>query len=338
MAANHPSSVPNQQTTTPNPAIDTYGAFLRDSHRPAYHAAMRAYTVIDGSPDLDRPKRLRECRQFAWFTRHVDTGEVRVAASSCSLRWCPVCQNARRNYVTASIADWLVDSDHPKFLTLTLKHTTAPLEHQVEHLYKFFQVLRRRREFLEAVSGGIWFFQVKKSKADGLWHPHLHAVITGKYFAQRRLSRIWSEITCGSTHVDIRSIYDPKGASNDVARYATSPGSLVGLPPDDAIELVNAMHGRRICGTWGTARGISLRPKPCEDKDKWKSLGCWSTVFGMYESSEAARAIVQSWKNRQPLPEGITCLDIDIAMANLQDESWADYDFESVYDHVGDDP
>lgn len=338
MAATHPSSVLTEQTTTQFSPQPSYGDVLRDSCRPAYAAAIRAYSCIDGTSEHARPKRLRECRRLAWFSRHIDTGEVRVASSSCSLRWCPICQNSRRNYVTVSIAEWLTESDHPKFLTLTLKHTHAPLDHQIHHLYNYFKLLRRRREFIHAVSGGIWFFQVKKSKTDGLWHPHLHAVITGKYFAQRRLSRIWSEITCGSTHVDIRPIFDPKGAANDVARYATSPGTLVGLPPDDAVELVEALHGRRICGTWGSARGVSLRPKPAKDKDKWKNLGNWNTVFGMYDTSADARAIVNSWKNRQPLPEGISVLEIDIALNNMSDPSWGDYDFESVYDHKGSDP
>jgi hypothetical protein len=235
--------------------------------------------------------------------------------------------------MTYSIAEWITEADHPKFLTLTLKHTNAPLEHQIEHLYKFFQNLRRSREFKFAVSGGIWFFQVKKSKTDNLWHPHLHAVITGKYFAQRRLSRLWCQITLGSTHVDIRPVRDPKGAANDIARYATSPGILVHLAPDDAIELVTALHGRRITGTWGTGRGISLRPKPSSEPGKWKSLGSWTAVTGMYESSPNARAIVLSWKTGKPLPAGINCLDTDYLLDNINDYAWSDYNFESVYDH-----
>lgn len=333
MATDHPSSVLNEQTSAQFSPIDTYGSVLRHSHRPGYAAALRVYSIIDGSPDHGRARRLSACRQNAWFTRHEDTGEVRVAASACSLRWCPVCSNARRNFVTHSIAEWLVDSDHPKFLTLTLKHTNAPLEHQIDNLYGFFRELRRRKEFRQAVSGGIWFFQIKRSKNDELWHPHLHCLITGKYFAQRRLSRIWCQITYGSTHVDIRSVTDPKGAANDVARYATSPGSLVNLAPDDAVEMVTALHGRRICGTWGSARGVRLRPGRDPNPGKWKSLGNWTTVMGMYESSENARAIVLSWKTNTPLPSGITCIDIDRAINRLQDPSWADYDFESIYDH-----
>lgn len=341
----HPQLV-NEQTTRPNPSIDTYGVFLRHSHRPAYHAALRTYSIIDGisvddppscSPVVyrSRPRRLADCRQNAWFARHVETGEVRVAASCCNLRWCPVCSNARRNYMTHSISEWIGEADHPKFMTLTLQHSTAPLDFQIDTLYRSFQNLRRRTAFKKAVTGGIWFFQIKKSKTDGLWHPHMHALVTGKYLSKYELSKMWLAITLTSPIVDIRTVRDPQGAASDIARYATSPGSLVGLPPDDAVDLVNALDGRRICGKWGTAREVCLRPKRVEEPGKWESIGSWTTVFQMYETDPGARAIVSSWKNKQPLPSGISCTDIDALINNLSDAAWADYDFESVYDQKG---
>ncbi|GAI09039.1 unnamed protein product, partial [marine sediment metagenome] len=245
----------------------------------------------------------------------------------------PICANARRNYLTHSVAEWIESADHPKLVTLTLKHTSAPLDHQIQHLYAFFRELRRRRDFKKAITGGIWFFQIKKSKNDGLWHPHIHAIVTGLYLPRRRLSRMWSEVTYGSFVSEIRSVQDPRKVANDVARYATSPGTLVDLPPDDAIEMVESLHGRRICGTWGTARGISMRPKLDTESGKWKSVGSWSTVMGMYESSADARAIVFSWKTGIELPDGISCNKIDQAIESLGENAWADYNFESVFDH-----
>lgn len=332
MTSSDPSLLVNEQTTVQFDSQPTYGALLRHSCWPQYSAALRIYSLLDGGPENGRARRLQDCRQNAWFTRHLDTGEVRVAASACSLRWCPVCANARRNYVTHSVAEWLGSADHPKLITVTLKHTSAPLDHQIQHLYAFFRELRRRKEFKKAVTGGIWFFQITKSKDDCRWHPHIHALVTGLYLPRRRLSRMWCEITYGSVVTDIRAIYDPQKVANDVARYATSPGSLVNLPLDDALEMVEALHGRRICGTWGSARGISLRPKLEDEKGKWKSLGSWSVVMGMYNTSPDARAIVLSWKTGIFLPEGINCNDIDKAIDNMNIDGWADYHFESVYD------
>lgn len=333
MVANHPTSLVNEQTSVQFSSLPTYGVLLRHSCEPQFAAALRIYSLLDGGPEHGRARRLRECRQNAWFCRHIDTGEVRVASSACSLRWCPVCGNARRNYVTHSVAEWLGNADHPKLLTLTLKHTHAPLDHQVTHLYDFFRELRRRKEFKKAVTGGVWFFQIKKSRNDGMWHPHIHALITGRYLAQRKLRNMWIQITYGSEVVDIRSIHNPQKVANDAARYATSPGDLTHLPPDDGMELVDSLHGRRICGTWGIGRGVSLRPKPTSEPGKWKSLGNWSTVLGMYETSADARAIVLSWKTGIPLPSDISCINVDKAINRMTQDGWANYDFETILDH-----
>lgn len=298
----------NEETSAQIDAIDTYGECLRHSCYPDYAAAMRVYGELDKRKDFGRDDRLRGCRSSAWFLRHVDTGEVRVGSNACHLRWCPVCAQSRRNYIAHSVAEWTGSANHPKFLTLTLKHTDAPLEHQVKHLYAYFRELRRRKEFARCVKGGIWFFQIKKSKSDSRWHPHLHCLIEGLYLSKHKLHKMWCQITYGSFVADIRAIHDPQKAANDAARYSSKPGTLVGLDLPDACELVEAMHGRRICGTWGTGRAVSLRPAKLEDKDKWQDVGSWYDVLGQRNDNPNARAILNAWKDKKPLPEGITTI------------------------------
>ncbi|MBA7706394.1 hypothetical protein ES703_115247 [subsurface metagenome] len=173
----------------------------------------------------------------------------------------------------------------------------------MECLYRFFRSLRARKDFKDCVPGGFWFFQIKKSRNDGRWHPHLHCLISGLYIPHSRLSRIWLEITSNSTVVDIRPIRDPAKASNDAARYAACPGSLAGLPFADALELVECMHGRRICGTWGTARSVSLRAPACPDREKWETVGGWFSVLGLRTTSDQAKAILRAWQNNST-PKG----------------------------------
>lgn len=325
------SRLDNEQTSVQSASYDTYGASLRRSCTPAYAAAFRVYSLLDGTSEHARPKRLSECRSNAWFSRHVETGEVRIAANACSLRWCPVCSNFRRNFISHSVSEWLHSADHPKFITLTLKHSRAPVDHQISSLYNFFKELRRRKQFRVTVSGGIWFFQVKRSKTDGMWHPHIHCLVAGRFLAKRHLQKMWLSITKNSFVADIRSVRDPDQASQEVSRYATAPATLFGLPLDDALELVRAMHGRRICGTWGTGRGIKLRPPPCEDPKSWKNLGGWSTVMSLSSTDESAKAILKAYHTRTPLQEGITCAHVDEWINNMTDQAWADYNFEDVY-------
>lgn len=299
------SLVHTEETAHPTSSIPTYGDRLRQSCLDAYEAARRIYSYLDRINNSSKHFNLENCRSLAWFVRHIDSGDVRVAANSCHLRWCPICSDSRRSYISHSVASWVEEQAHPKFLTLTLKHSNAPLDHQVDHLYRFFRSLRKRKDFSNSVPGGFWFFQIKKSKQSGQWHPHLHCLISGKYIPHSRLVSMWKDITFNSTVVDIRPIRDPAKASNDAARYAACPGSLAGLSFHDALELVECMHGRRICGTWGTARSVSLRAPSCPDREKWETVGSWDTVCKLSANSPEAKAILWAWQNKKPLDSGI---------------------------------
>lgn len=333
MTNGSPSLVHTQQTTAENPPLPTYGQVLRRCCRKKFAAAMVIYKLMDASDGNFRAQRLEDCRQISWFTRHLQSGEVRVASSSCSLRWCPVCANVRRNFVTRSVADWLSNCEYPKLITLTLLHSKDDLRSQIDFLYKCFRKLRSKKEFSKAVTGGVWFFQIKKSKTDGCWHPHIHAVVTGDFFPRRRLSKIWLKITNGSMVTEIRAIKDPQGAANEVARYATSPGDLSVLAPDDGLEMVDALHGRRICGTWGTGRGISLRPKSTIIKEEWENIGSWQAVVGQVETSHDAKAIMHAWQTGAILGKDISCSSSDYWTERMKDPNWISYDYESIYDH-----
>lgn len=327
--SSYPSTLVTEVTKAQLSSPPTYGQTLRHSCYPEFLAAWQTYASLDEFYPRHRDQKIRDCRNVAWFVRHRDTGEVKVASSSCKLRWCPVCARAKRSYIAHNLEEWLEDSDHPKFLTLTLKHSNAPLEHQINCLYGYFKSLRRRKEFRKIVTGGVWFFHIKKSKDDGLWHPHLHCIITGLYFPKSLLKRLWVQLTFNSFVVGIRVIRDYDHASFEAARYAACPGQLHGLSLTDRIELVEAMHGRRICGTWGTGRAVALRPLPPEDKFEWVGIGGFQAVFGDRKSDRNADAIFHAWKSGHPLPEDITYLPEDRFMNNIEPFSWKDYDIES---------
>ncbi len=325
------SIVHTKETTGQKSSIPTYGESLRHSCRSKFLAAETTYERLDRAKDHSRAEDLRWCRSRAWFCRHTETGEVRVASNSCRLRWCPVCAQSRVNYITHEVSEWTAAQAHPKFITLTLKHTEAPLDHQVKHLYLYFQKLRRRKDFKRCVTGGIWFFQIKKSESDNLWHPHLHCLVTGLYLPRRRLSKMWQDVTYGSMVTDIRPVHDPQKAANDVARYSSSPGTLSSLDLPDACELVDAMQGRRICGTWGTGRAVSLRPARQTDKSKWTNIGNWFAILENHETSPNCRAILSAWRNKTPLPEGISYTMNDYLDRELGLSFWENLDLDEIY-------
>lgn len=288
-------SLDTQETSLPSTSHQTYRDFLTSGMAKDIDFTERVYTAIDERGETRRQGVYNSCRSSAWFVRHNVTGIVRMASSRCNLRWCPLCIKTKRFIMVQSLVPFIQKATKPKFLTLTLKHTEAPLSHQIDSLYKFFSQLRRRPWFKARVGGGVWFFQVKQSENDGLWHPHLHCLLTGKYLPHAELKEIWSYITKGSSIVDIRAVKDAKKAAEYVARYASAPCRLSDLSLEKAVECVDALHGRRICGTWGSAKEVQLVPKKCPDSENWSYLAGFTEVMFLRSKSDWHREIYRAF-------------------------------------------
>lgn len=305
------SLVHTLETSDPPPLPSSYRNYRIAQSPDLYDCAVKLYSYLDADNEHSYIDRLEACRSRSWFARHDETGMVRVFTSTCKLRWCPLCSSARRNWLQTSVGSWLKTFDDPRFLTLTLKHSDKPLEDQIRLLYSHFRNLRRTKYFAENCRGGVWFFQLKKSKTDDLWHPHLHCVLDSEFMSHKLLSGLWERITLGSPVVDIRAVYDADKAADYVARYATSPADLTKLELDSTVEVFDAMHGRRIAGTWGTGRSVRMTPPKADDRDSWKHVGNWSTVTQTADCHEAAHLILKAWLSNSALPAGISMYPLE---------------------------
>lgn len=302
--------VHTKETSVRSGLPESYQAHRANFDLLAWQRSGDFYYHVDQVNLTDYVERWDKCRRRAWFARHRDTGEVRVFSSACRLRWCSLCSSARRNWITSQVAEWIRRASYPKFLTLTLKHSNAPLQHQIDSLYKYFRAYRLAKFFSFNTIGGIWFFQIKRSKNTGQWHPHIHCVIEGKYMAQRKLSSLWCRITSGSKIVDIRPIRDPQKAANEVARYASTPADISTMDPNDYVEVFDSLHGRKACGTWGSAGKVPLKQPAATDKNSWQSVGDWAYIGQMQGKSESARKVLKAWLTQTPLEEGIDWMGI----------------------------
>lgn len=306
---------------------------LRISYCPdEYKATLEMYSDLDINHSKDRMSLLTKCRRFAWFARSAETGRVHVCSNSCRQRWCPICSGGRSNYIVRSLEPWIQNVKHPRFLTLTLKHSNAPLSHQISTLYTHFRNLRRDKQFKQYVKGGVWFFQVKLSGREDQWHPHLHCLIQGKYLPHDWISRKWKSITKTSNVVDIRAVKNKSEVAKYVARYCARPAKLSKYPIELRLEIFNALHGRRLCGKWGSAKGISLSPPKFVSEERYTRLGTWSTVHSLKATSAEARTIVRCWLENLCIEPGITCQPVDDFLCDIptghgteSDQYWKPY-------------
>jgi len=304
--AEGPSLVQTIETTQVSEEALSYQAFRIRDDLDSWTAAKKLYEWLEDDDSPPYLTRLESCRSYAWFARHKQTGQVRVVTTTCKLRWCPLCQSARRNWVSSQVSEWLSAHRMAKFVTVTLKHNDCLLSEQVAYLRKCFVKLRASSLFRRKCRGGIWFLQIKRSKRSKQWHPHLHCLIDSDFIDRRTLSSLWEKITKGSMVTDVRLVVDNDKAANEVARYCASSARLAEFSPLDRFEIFHALHGKRICGTWKNGREIKLRPPKFEDSDSWQTVGGWKEVTGAGGQHVSARLILEAWKNNTPLAAGIS--------------------------------
>lgn len=283
------------ETTSQSSATNSYRDFCVNSCRKDIDWNRLVYSCIDADMYTEQVKKYDNCRTYAFFVRHKTTGQVKVQGCSCRLRWCPLCIKSRKFVIKNEVCSWVKKLKKPKFLTFTLKHQDRPLRDTVKDLYKYFRNVRRTKWFKKNVRGGVWFFQITKSKTDGLWHPHIHCLVDSNFLPKNDLSELWLQITGDSHIVDIRAVKNVKKTADYVARYATVPCRLVDFDIDDAIEIVQTMHGKRICGTWGTGKEMSFAIRKSDDWESWERIGNFSVIWHDLANPEWCRMIRACW-------------------------------------------
>lgn len=284
-----------------------------------YYAAQETYKRLDALDGKDRHGNMDDCRRGAWYAVHLQTGLVRVLSSSCRMRWCPLCVRTKVGVIVKNLTPWIQKRCGPKFLTLTLKHSRTSLDEQVTRLYACFQQLRRRKYWKENVRSGVWFFQVKVSKESGDWHPHLHCVLDAEYMPHKVLKTMWLDVTGDSTIVDIKAVRDPKKVAEYVARYAARPCNLKDLTEAHQTEVVETLHGRRLCGKWGDCKDLELTVKPASVGDEYVVVCDYGKLSDLCKISVFAEQIRTAYRTRQPLNLKTTKDNLD----NCVSEMWA---------------
>lgn len=295
------SSVHPKETTHENLPKIGYRDSLIILCKDEYNATKTAYHQWDIETKKFRELELDECRTNAWFAIHMPTRTVRVLSSACRLRWCPLCSKSKSSRIVENLKPWLHLSKGSKFLTLTLRHSQESLDAQITRLYSCFVTFRSRSFVKRSIRGGVWFFQIKWSNESQSWHPHLHCVLDSEYMAHRLIKAIWHKITGDSDIVDIRSVRSKKKAAEYVARDAARPARLSDLPLPQAVEVMSAMHGRRLCGTWGSAKGLKLTETPKAAKDEYYSVCEYGDLLRLSRKSVFADKIRDAFISKHEL-------------------------------------
>jgi len=210
-------------------------------------------------PHSTRLERFRTCGANAWVVRNAeDPSHYAIASDHCHDRFCRPCSRFRALTISANIQDHLKDRPY-RFLTLTIKTTGLTLREAIDKLYRSFACLRRTQLWLQRVTGGCVVCEVKPRSGSSEWHPHLHAVLEGRYLPVQPLRKLWHQITGDSYILNIQRGNDGRAAADYITKYITKPfGADTIRSPDRLLDAIRALHGRRLVSTFGDWRGLRL--------------------------------------------------------------------------------
>jgi hypothetical protein len=238
-------------------------------------------------------------------------GAIGAVWFRCRDRLCPKCSRCRAAQVVARVQAATSKADALRFLTLTVRSESAPLIGQLDSLYAWFRSFRKRPEFKRHVRGGIAFLEVTRHHETGLFHPHLHVLTDGSYWAQTEISRVWSGVTGGSCIVDIRAVRSRKTAAEYVAKYAAKPPNMRAWPDDAIADYAAALHRRRALLTFGTMHNIptdgddeierqsvSECRVPIAQVESRSRLGCFSAQVVLRALAESNRQYARTLETR----------------------------------------
>ncbi len=197
--------------------------------------------------------RLHTCCQTGFLSHDTSAGKVRLVLSRCHSRLCPFCGRGRAGHVAAQLRGILTTFARPSHLTLTVRSVDEPLKQQLRALRRWFSALRQRPQWRAYVKGGVYAIELTRNAHTGLWHPHLHVLIDNKYFPQRLLTRLWSDVLGEAGRVDIRPVASRQTACREVSKYVGQLPSIADWPDTAVLEYVEAVHGMRMLQGFGSA-------------------------------------------------------------------------------------
>ena len=252
------------------PSANGAQVFRHTGWRPLRNAVYRALQRCDVNGS--RQSAFASCGHGAYVVQAVDDHrKVRLAGSTCHDRFCTPCANERSRIIAANVVDHLGGSG-ARFVTLTTHEGYEGLRPAIAHLYTSFRRLQRSAFWSKRVTGGVAFLEIKWNPGPERWHPHLHAIVHGRYIPQAALSREWKRITGGAYIVDVRACKGNERVTRYVTKYASKPLNQTFQHDTERLEeAIVALKGVRMAVTFGGWRGVLVTDKP--DEGGWINIG-----------------------------------------------------------------
>lgn len=248
---------------------------------------MRVYEALKAADTpVNRVRRFAACGAASYVEYNPEEGRHRVKGFFCGDRFCRPCSTARSARGRRAVLA-VAEGVFLRFVTLTLRANSDPLDVSLSRLLKSFANLRSAKIWKDNVKGGVAVVEIKRGRGSGLWHVHLHALIHGRRVDQADLSYAWLRATGDSFRVDIRAVREKEKGAAYVCKYLGKGfDQSVLASPEDLRECVIALGGRRLLIPFGDWFGRFGKPD-AEPQQGWKLVGGLHSIIAAADAGQA---------------------------------------------------
>lgn len=243
-----------------------------------------------------------------------------VRGAPCLARMCPRCEKARATKYRSRLDRLVRGCRGLRHLTLTLKwQPELGVAGQLSRLFESFRELRRRAVWRTAkVAAGVRACEFKRSPTGDGWHVHLHVLVNSAWLDHDELAAAWHTITGDSFVVDIRRKSE-RNAVSEITKYVVKPGEIDDVAGADLVELVHAIHGRRMVEFFGDWRCRSTDEQAIDEEIRAEQLEQWERLTQRQECPTCGGRLEEV-----PLPDwGFRDLAPDLESEEWAEAQWA---------------
>ncbi len=236
-----------------------------------------------------RRDRYRDCGSGAWLQYSESRRGYRVRSNTCRNRCCPACRvrYSRDLALRLSHAIGTVYQHEWRFVTFTIKHTKAPLRHQLDFLRQSFRKLRQRKCWKSHAFYGYATIEITYNAQRHEWHPHLHILTRSEFLPYPQIKAAWRAITNGSYIIDIQEVTSPDDVAEYITKYIAKPPPFDTFDSDDLlVEYYQAIAHGRLLIQFGKLR--PWMPDKVEDgyPDDWQYTQPLSSVLALASTGD----------------------------------------------------
>lgn len=190
-------------------------------------------------------------------------------AGYCRDRLCPTCMRRRAAKVKGRLTGLVTAMNAPRFLTLTERDNADPLSRRMDRITAAVRRLRHTKAWKRHVTGGVMVWETTRNEKAGTWHPHVHIIIDGDFWAHASLLAEWKKALGGDGAARIEACHDRVKSARYLAKYLAKDTEIATWKAATVCEFASAMHRRRLVATFG--RMHKLNVDLCdEEKEKPK--------------------------------------------------------------------